>query len=194
MTMILPRRPDLSLSLQRPLKIASRRWLALGLIALSLATMTSCGREGDLTGSMERFYDLSYAQVRARHYPSELAIEYVREDGQVPVRVTVRTDQIKVGQQLNLLEVGTISGRTRETDLPDPLTGSITIDAFEKSPGSNIQGSFEASFSVGQDKASLSGRFNTQLEVIEAVDGYDLGYKLDMGSDMQDMPAAAATD
>lgn len=180
----------MSLRLQRPLSAAPSRWLTLGLIALSLATMTSCGREGDLTGSMERFYDLSYAQVRARHYPSELAIEYVREDGQVPVRVTVRTDQIKVGQQLNLLEVGTISGRTRETDLPDPLTGSITIDAFEKTPGANLQGSFEASFNVGQDKASLSGRFNTQLEVIEAVDGYDLGYKLDMGADMEDRPAA----
>lgn len=184
----------MSPTLQRTLTAAPSRWLSLGLIALSLVTMTSCGQEGDLTGSMERFYDLSYAQVRARHYPSELAIEYVREDGQVPVRVTVRADQLKVGQKLDLLKVGTISGRTRETDLPDPLTGSITLDSFELSSGAEIQGSFEASFNVGQDKASLSGRFNTQLEVIDAVEGYDLGYKLDMGSDMQDMPASAGVD
>lgn len=170
---------------------ALTRWLKRAALIAALCC-ASCGSEGDLTGSMEQFYDLSYAQVRARHYPSELAIEYVREDGQVPVRVTVRADQLQAGKSLDLLKVGTISGRTRETDLPDPLTGSITFDELEIKQGAQIKGSFEASFSVGQDKASLSGQFDTSLEVISAIDGFDLGYIPDMGA--ADMSADASAD
>ena len=156
--------------------------LLLGLCCGAL----SCSPEGDLGGSMERFYDLSYAQVRARQYPTELAIEYVREDAQVPVRVTVRVAQIKVGEPMDLKAVGSVSGRTRDTDLPDLRSGTLTLERYEPRDGAPLKGSFVADFLVGRDRASLTGRFDTTLEIVPAVQGFDLGYIPDMG-DMGEM-------
>ncbi len=155
-----------------------------------LAFFSACsGDEASLRGSLGDFYDIDYSTVRARLYASELSIEYVQEDLQVPVRVTLRkltTGMIEPGAY-DLTALGAISGRSRDNDIPDMTTGKLVLERFEPVNGSEISGSFEAKFRTGNDEATLVGEFNTTLEVVDQIDGYDadLSYLYDAG-DMDD--------
>lgn len=158
--------------------------------ALALA-LGSCGQDrgGRLQGSLDAYYDIEYERVRARLYPgSELAIEYVREDGEVPVRVTARQPgELPTGQPIDLTERGALTGRVRDTDIPQMSSGSMILEQFSPGqPGSMIVGEWSASFDVSGDELGLRGTFEVELEVVEQIEGYeiDLG-----GPDMGDMGA-----
>lgn len=165
-------------------------------VALLLA-MTSCGVEtSTLTGSLERFYKLGYTQVRARLYASELSIEYVNENGEVPVRITVlRSPRLARERVFTLPEEGRVNGRVRDTDLPEMNDGTVTLTTFTIEPGAVVTGEFGANFQVGKDTAALAGTFETTLEIIDQVPGYDLGIELDLGDmDMSDMDMSDTTE
>lgn len=159
----------------------------LAMLALCTAMLfISCGaqRGGNLQGSLLDFYDVEYSMVRARLYSSELAIEYVREDGEVPVRVTVLRDvDLVAGESFSLPARGNITGRSGDTDIPELADGSVLLEEFEIVEGSQVVGNFSASFSLGMDTASLSGEFDVPLEIVDRVQGYPH----DFGTDMSDM-------
>jgi len=146
------------------------------LSALVLLTLLSaCGRdEASLVGSLGDFYELHHQEVRARLYPTELAIEFVRENNEVPVRITVLTDPpLEVGA-FDLVERGEITGRANGVDIPRYRSGELRLTKFEPVYDSRIKGDFEATFETGKDLASLAGKFDTTLVVIEHVTGYDV--------------------
>ena len=161
--------------------------MILFLSCLSMCLVTSCGqdKQGELSGSLQQFYDTSFERTRARLYSSELAIEYVREDGEVPVRISVRRGpHLKTDTSIDLIEFGSLTGRSRDTDMPLLSSGKVTFERLDFEDGEMVVGEFDASFSVGRDTASLSGSFETSLEDVETVSGYEW----DFGSDMGDMP------
>lgn len=141
-----------------------------------LLLASACAKdEAALVGSLGNFYDLRHEEVRARLYPSELAIEFVRETEEVPVRITVRTDEpLEAGGSYDLVERGEISGRQDGVEIPRYRTGTLRLEVYQASHLEPIRGEFEATFETGRDVASLAGRFDTALEVIERVDGYSV--------------------
>lgn len=155
-------------------------WLVLVVMA------TACSAdEGGLQGSLEDFYNLTFETVRARLYPTELSIEYVRAGGQVPVRVTLRQREnapIKAASY-DLLTLGNITGRSGDNDIPRMVSGTLKLAEFQAVNGSHISGEFKAQFATGDDKASLTGDFDATLEVIDQIIGYDvdLSYLNDAG-------------
>ncbi len=167
-----------------------KRWWAGLILVCAMMILTSCGarRGGNLTGSLLDFYDAQYSTVRARLYSSELAIEYVREDGEVPVRVTVLRDSNLVsGQTYELPEQGNMTGRVGDTDLPELDNAEVILEDFEIVDGSRVRGSFSASFRLGMDTASLSGEFDTELEIVDKVPGYPFDFGLDLGDQAPEM-------
>lgn len=149
----------------------------LALLCLALAS-SACTESNTLSGSLTDFYDVSFDKVRARLYPSELAIEYARTNGEVPVRITLDVGEspLRPGT-FTLPAAGDVSGRSGTTDIPNITTATVDLDEFSVLQGSAVVGSFDASFRTGDDITSLTGDFDTTLEIIESVEGYDLdGY------------------
>lgn len=145
------------------------------LIAAVMLLTAGCARdEAALAGSLGDFYDLRHDTVRARLYASELAIEYVRETNEVPVRVTIlREAGIEVGE-IDIAEQGDVTGRSDGVDIPRLRTGTLRLTQYEGLTDTRIVGDFDATFDTGADVAALSGRFDTTLTVIERVSGYDV--------------------
>lgn len=140
-----------------------------------LTLTTSCARdEASLVGSLGNFYELRHDEVRARLYPSELAIEFVRENDEVPVRLTIRTDPPITAGTHDLSEVGDISGRASGVEIPRFRTGEVRLIDFQPNADTRIRGDFDATFETGRDVASLAGKFDTTLVVIDRVGGYDV--------------------
>ncbi len=191
-----PRFPFGACILPRPHLDRAAPWRAARLLPFVFLCLifgaTSCraDRGGTLNGSLQDFYDTSYERVRVRLYSSEVAIEYVREDGEVPVRVSVlRGPHLVAGQSIDI-DVdarGDITGRSRDTDMPPITSGSITFEEFGLADGTSIVGEFSASFDVGGDEASLSGTFDAPMEVVPQVQGYDLDLGSDAGDGVSDM-------
>ncbi len=142
---------------------------------LSLAAgLVACEEEDALQGSLTEVYDTSFSTTRARLYPSELSIEYVREDGQVPVRVTVRREDGVLGVGTYVLGTrGDVTGRSGDVDMPPLAGGSVVLERFGGQAGSTVEGRFDARFLTGEETSSLSGSFVAPLEVIEASEGYE---------------------
>lgn len=151
-----------------------RRLFEIAVLSLLFAS-TGCSRdEASLVGSLGDFYELRHDLVRARLYPSELAIEYVRENNEVPVRITILTDpMIEIGEY-DLAEVGDITGRADGVEIPRFRTGTFRLQQFDPNTESRIRGDFDATFETGKDVASLAGKFDTTLVVIDRVGGYDV--------------------
>ena len=147
--------------------------LLLGLVLVSLG---GCADENALSGSLSDFYNVSFDGVRARLYPTELAIEYIRENGEVPVRVTIEVDE---GERLTtrtytLPEKGGVTGRSGTNDIPPLDTARIELEEYAGADGTPIVGTFDASFLTGDDTTSLNGVFDTTLEVVSATEGYEI--------------------
>ncbi|MFU8802643.1 MAG: hypothetical protein ACNA8W_02430 [Bradymonadaceae bacterium] len=159
--------------------------LSLALI-LSVSAMAGCSddNEGRLQGSVGSVYGLSFDQVRARLYTSELAIEYHRENGEVPVRLTLRHDdeEIKPGS-FDLPERGDISGRSRGVDIPRLVSGKLRLESYEPRQGATVKGEFEAVLKSGDDRLTLTGEFEAPLEIV--LHGYPI---IDVGMDTSDTP------
>jgi len=148
------------------------RWLSRGLVAMVVALGVSSGcavSEGDLSGSLGEFYTLHADEVRARLYDSELSIEYIKAvTGEVSVRVTVtRSAQDPSGPAtVNLAEAGNVSGSSEGNLIPDFKTGTLRLDAYAPTSGSEISGDFDITFDVGDTEVALNGTFDTVLEVV----------------------------
>ena len=138
------------------------------LAALSVPLLAGCADEGDLSGSLSDVYRLDHSIVRARLYASELSIEYARQDGSVPVRVTLRRRaQEPAPGTFDLGAAGAITGQLADgTNIPPFLGGSLTLDEFQPEQGAPVVGSFEGTFGGQRDTLALSGDFDTSLEVI----------------------------
>jgi hypothetical protein len=151
----------------------------VAIASMTLATGCSDKASGRLQGSVGTVYDLSFDQVRARLYTSELAIEYVKDNGEVPVRLTLRHEDGSLSTQTyDLFNQGDVTGRSRGVEMPRLLSGTVTFETLEIVPGGKIEGRFEAIVRSGEDRLTLSGEFQTILEIV----GH--GYPdLDVGSD-----------
>ena len=150
-----------------------RRLCSALILVAGFCALTGCKKDdASLVGSLGDFYDLQHQEVRARLYPSELAIEYVAENDEVPVRLTVLREPPLSTETYDLVERGEITGRADGVEIPRFITGNLTLRDFSPDPDARVRGEFEATFETGKDVASLAGDFDTTLEVIDAVSGY----------------------
>ncbi len=134
--------------------------------------------ENNLSGSLTSYYNVDFDRVQARLYKdSELAIEFVRDNGEVPVRITIKADEAIKAKTYSLPRMGTVSGRSGDSDMPQLTSGSVTLDAFKAKQGETLSGTFTARFDVGKDELNLTGDFSARLELVAAVPGYHIdGY------------------
>jgi hypothetical protein len=131
--------------------------------------VAGCADEGGLSGSLGDVYRLDYDVVRARLYSSELSVEYVTASGSVPVRVTLRVRDVELeGREYDLVAHGDVTGRNADgSEIPRFTEGVFELDEFAPETGATVAGSFDASFASGRDTLSLSGSFDTSLEVVD---------------------------
>ena len=137
-----------------------------------------------LKGSVSSRYDLTYERVRARLYDSELAIEYVRADDQVPVRVTVEAEETSSfrATTYDLGERGDVRGRVDQVKLPPMESGSITLEEYSEQDGARVKGTFDSRLQAADSLVTLRGKFVGTLEVIDK----ERGYVFDTGTDAGD--------
>jgi hypothetical protein len=143
----------------------SRRLTWLGLLSL-ISLLASCDTDGNgLRGSLSTFHDLSFSSVRARLYSSELAIEYVRENQEVALRVTVRRAEIEPGPgvEADLATQGDVTGATAGTPLPPLTAGTVRFSRFSAAADSTVRGHFDARFEAGLTEVGLTGDFDVPL-------------------------------
>jgi len=143
--------------------------LVAAVIALAAAACDS--DPNDLSGSVSEFYPLSFETVRARLYDSELAIEYVRGDGETVARVTVRRaerDPTGAGA-ISLADHGDVTGSANGVELPPFYDGRLTLSSYGPRDGSPIAGSFEARVQSGASRLSIRGTFGASLELVEGL-------------------------
>ncbi|MBA2665273.1 MAG: hypothetical protein H0U74_23495 [Bradymonadaceae bacterium] len=147
------------------------------LLALVFAGLSACDKgEGELSGSVSEFYDISYHHMRARLYSSELAIEYVRESGDVPVRISLRREAFALAPGTYDLKLnGDISGQSRHHELPRLESGRIELKEFRAEVGFIVRGEFSATLRAGDTKASIRGSFEAPLEIIDDGTRPDVG-------------------
>jgi len=86
-----------------------------------------------------------------------------------------------------------VSGRSGDTDMPDMIQGDVLFSSFDVFEGSRIAGEFTATFQVGEDEASLTGKFDTTLEIVDMVPGYEFLWDIEFG-EMGDMSEMGALD
>ena len=151
-------------------------------ILLAIVGMCACSDAGgSLSGSLGDYYDLSFDHTRARLYSSDLAVEFVAADGQVPVRVSLsRGDGLTTGTY-DLEQRGDVTGQRGDTRIPRFISGTVELSKFSATDGAEIEGSFEAKFATGRDESTLDGEFTTTLEVIEGPKGYGFDTGVDAG-------------
>lgn len=157
------------------------------LVCATLLVALACGCSdagGSLSGSLGDSYDLGFDHTRARLYSSEFAVEYVADDGQVPVRVSVVRDDtpLKPGTY-DLKARGDITGQRGDNRIPRFISGTIEFDQISETDGAAVVGNFEAKFETGRDESTLSGDFDTTLEVIDGPHGYGFDTGPDAGPD-----------
>jgi len=141
---------------------------AIGTLALAL--LAACGGEGELEGSVSDVYRLGHDDVRARLYDSALSIEYARDDGSVPVRVSLRLEDVspEAGNSYDLGEHGSITGQLADgTSIPPFIDGKLTLDSYRPRQGAAVVGVFTGTFDGVRDTLSLRGEFDTTLELVD---------------------------
>lgn len=142
----------------------------LGAPAIALALLVGCGGEGELEGSISDVYRLGHDDVRARLYESALSIEYTRDNGSVPVRVSLRLDDVSPsgGDTYDLGEHGSITGQLADgTSIPPFIDGKLTLDSYKARDGAEVAGSFTGTFDGVRDTLNLRGDFDTTLELVD---------------------------
>lgn len=169
-------------------------WLAVGLLSASLlvggASVGCESGRNTLGGSVGESYDLSFDTTRARLYSSELAVEYVRESGEVPVRVALDRGGGSVGTgSYSLGDRGSVVGRVEQNRLPEMRSGELILREFEARTGARVRGRFSAELESANDDSSLSlrGRFATTLEVVDENQGYRFGRDAGNARDVGDV-------
>ena len=140
------------------------RLTALGL----LLVLAGCGGEGSLGGSLSDVYDLSFETVRARLFPSDLAIEFVNAKEEVVVRLTVKRalKEPHASETVDLASEGDVTGTSGGVGIPRIARGTLTLTAWMPNAGAQVIGRFEAVFASGSAEYDLHGDFSTTLEIV----------------------------
>jgi len=142
------------------------------LCLLCLLSLSACSDgDGSLDGSLGSVYRLGFDDVRVRLYSSELAIEYARDDGAVPLRVTLQADALPEsgGGEWQIGEFGDVTGQLRDgTYVPRFTSGQLNLERFTPREGTRIRGTFDATFSPGRDRLGVHGTFDTRLVLVTA--------------------------
>ncbi|MCB9729700.1 MAG: hypothetical protein H6744_05350 [Deltaproteobacteria bacterium] len=123
-----------------------------------------------LGGSLSTFHDLGFATVRARLYSSELAMEYVRENQEVALRVSLRRSAVEPesGLVADLATQGDVTGSTQRTPLPPLTAGTLRLARFEAREGASVRGHFDARFEAGLTEVGLHGDFDMPLTIVHS--------------------------
>jgi hypothetical protein len=144
------------------------------LAVLALLCCAGCEDEAAdarLRGSLSTVYPLAHDTVRARLTRSELAIEYIRGDGQTAVRLSLEADSAAEGRVIDLAETGTLTGQVDDLILADLVTlsgGTATLDQYAADDGEAVTGSFEATLDAPRGTLTLTGEFEASLEVTDS--------------------------
>jgi hypothetical protein len=144
------------------------RALIIGCAALWLGACA--GRGGSVHGSVGEVYDLRFDVVRARLYETELALEYARSDGAVPVRVSVSRVALESGRRELALGVDAdVGGTTRDgSTMPSAESGTVRLDRFDPWGGDpRVRGSFDARIPTTTAVLELVGDFDLPLEIVD---------------------------
>lgn len=147
--------------------------MARGATLAILAVLCVAGCEDDagdagLRGSLSTIYPLAHDTVRARLTRSELAIEYIRADGQTAVRLSLDAAAATEGASVDLATAGTLTGQVDDLNLADLVTvggGTATLDRYAPDDGAAVIGSFEATLEAPRGTLTLTGEFDAALEV-----------------------------
>ena len=161
-------------------------FVAVGLLVLCSGGMAGCQNDATrLNGSIGKLYDLTFDHVRVRLYESEFAVEYVREDGQIPVKVVVeRRGESLERRTYDLAERGDVLGRVDDRRLPPLEGGTIRLRSFGTESGDIVEGRFDVRLTSGDTTFTLQGRFDGAVEVVDGSLGYefpDTGADVDAG-------------
>lgn len=141
-----------------------------GLYITLLLTTAGCTSDNSLSGSLSSAYHLQFDLVRARLYSSELSIEYVSSSsGAIPVRLTLRRKEKepRADSEYDLLKHGDITGRLPDgTEIYRFTSAKLQLDEYRPDMDARVSGSFDAKFRAGRDTLSLTGTFDTELELV----------------------------
>ena len=142
---------------------------AFVVIVTALAIVACDSDANDLSGSVSEFYPLGFETVRARLYGSELAIEYVRVDGETVARVTVRRAELDPTGPgvIDLADFGDLTGSAGGVELPPFYDGTLELTAYRPVDRAPLSGSFEARIQSGATRLSIRGTFKARLELVE---------------------------
>lgn len=149
---------------RRPISIAVA-------LAVALLTLTACPDPPNyLDGSIGEVFDLSFDQVRIRHYSatSEFQIEYLKTatDGgltQAIVKITLKTPEggFPLNTEIKFAQVdGTIKSPAHP-EIPDLEDGNIDFSAGANKVGDQTTGKFAAIFT---NRRTLRGNFDAKME------------------------------
>lgn len=141
---------------------------------VALVGVAGCEADNSLGGSVGEVYELSFQTVEARLFESEFAVEYIREDEQIPVRVIVeRREGSEISQgEISLDNRGTVVGRVGPRRLPRFKSGRLQLDRFRPEQGAPVEGSFESRLQAEDSEFSIRGTFSTRLDVVDGSIGY----------------------
>ncbi len=136
---------------------------AIALLLCVLAAGCTQDETSKLQGSLAAVCSLDHDTVRARLYPSSLAIEFAKGP-EVRIRISVDTsDEPLTGPgEIDLAAKGAVSGKC---EVPPLLSGTLTLERFTPSQGTEITGHFNALFDGSSGQLSLTGTFETLLDV-----------------------------
>ncbi|MCC6337459.1 MAG: hypothetical protein IT380_26110 [Myxococcales bacterium] len=146
------------------------------LLPLALLAFAGCGAAG-LDGSLTSVMDLSYDAVELRQTADEVAVAFVRKNGDTALQVTAALKDVTLaaGQPLNLAEKLTattqrgvlsrnVMGDTT-TRFPSLERGTLTLGSLPTAQGT-VSGSFNATLVQGATEPygrTVSGKFDAAV-------------------------------
>lgn len=141
--------------------------VAVVAVAAAVAAVGGCGGKAgqQLTGSLDQYYDLGFETTRARLYSSELEIAYLKEGGEVVVRVTVLVGQVTLEgpATIDLLADGDVTGSSGGKNIPALVSGQLVLQKYGTEEGSPVEGFFDAEIEGQGSNTALHGEFKAIL-------------------------------
>ncbi|MEW5741299.1 MAG: hypothetical protein AB1938_20420 [Myxococcota bacterium] len=146
------------------------------LVPLAFLLAAGCGSVG-LDGSLTAVMDLSYDSVELRQTLDDVAVAFVRNNGDTALQVTASLKDLTLtaGQSVNLAEKltattqrGLLSRNVQgdsTTRFPSLERGTLTLNALPMANGV-VSGSFNATFVQGPTEPygrTVSGKFDAKV-------------------------------
>jgi hypothetical protein len=147
------------------------RWVA------ALLVLAGCGGTG-LDGSLAAVMDLSYDSVELRQTTDEVAVAFVRTNGDTALQVTAALKDLTLtaGTPINLAEKLTASTQRgvlsrnvqgdTTTRFPPLERGTLTLKSLPTAVGATVSGDFNATFVQGANEPygrTVSGKFDAKV-------------------------------